>query len=108
MQEGRFQGRLMGSDGTSGLYLANVERIAHAFAIPYKRIDNDRSVKRILQECLMDNTPVLCEVMADPKQGVMPKSVSELMPDGTILSRPIQDMWPLLDRVELSMQMMNE
>ena len=37
----------------------------------------------------------------DPEQGFAPKVIAEKLPDGTIVSKPLEDMFPWLDREEL-------
>lgn len=44
--------------------------------------------------------PVFCEVVVDPAQNFAPKLSSRVLPDGRIVSPPIDDMFPFLDRAE--------
>ena len=44
--------------------------------------------------------PVLCEVIVDPGQNFEPKLSSKVLPDGKIVSPPIDDMFPFLSRDE--------
>jgi acetolactate synthase-1/2/3 large subunit len=37
----------------------------------------------------------------DPEQGFAPKVIAEKRPDGTIVSKPLEDMFPWLDPEEL-------
>jgi acetolactate synthase-1/2/3 large subunit len=45
--------------------------------------------------------PTLIEVMLDPAQGFEPRVRSKPLPDGTIVSPPLQDMYPFLSAEEL-------
>jgi acetolactate synthase-1/2/3 large subunit len=44
--------------------------------------------------------PVICEVILDSNQNFEPKLSSKVMSDGTIVSPPIDDMFPFLSREE--------
>ncbi len=44
--------------------------------------------------------PVVCEVMLQEDYIFAPKHSSEKLPDGKIISKPLEDMFPFLDRDE--------
>jgi acetolactate synthase-1/2/3 large subunit len=48
---------------------------------------------------------VVCEVMIDPLLQTAPKLSSEVKPDGSIVSKPLEDLWPFLDRQEFKNNM---
>jgi acetolactate synthase-1/2/3 large subunit len=45
--------------------------------------------------------PALCEVMMDPDQPQIPKSVNRRDEAGNIKQTPIEDSWPYLPREEI-------
>jgi acetolactate synthase-1/2/3 large subunit len=45
--------------------------------------------------------PTVCEVMLDPAQEFEPRLKSRQLPDGTMVSPALEDMYPFLDRAEL-------
>ena len=47
----------------------------------------------------MEGTAI-CEIMIDPEQFFAPKLSSKVLPDGKIVSPPMDDMFPFLDRDE--------
>jgi len=57
---------------------------------------------------LESNEPVLIEVMIDPFQPFHPRVMSEKREDGTLVSKPIEDMYPFLDRKLFKNQMIVE
>ncbi len=59
-----------------------------------------------LREVLSTPGPVVCEVMLDPAQGFEPRQSSRQLPDGRIVSAPLEDMFPFLDRDELAKNML--
>jgi acetolactate synthase-1/2/3 large subunit len=46
--------------------------------------------------------PALIEVMLDPQQEFEPRSRSKVLPDGTIVSPPLEDMYPFLSPEEMA------
>jgi acetolactate synthase-1/2/3 large subunit len=51
--------------------------------------------------------PALIEVMLDGKQEFEPRSRSKVLPDGTIVSPPLEDMYPFLSADELAANKFN-
>ena len=47
----------------------------------------------------------MCEIMVDTNQVFEPKSASKKLPDGTMVSAPLEDLKPFLDRKELEENM---
>ena len=77
-----------------------MEKISSAYGIPYVKIDSINDVGGKIENMLMTDGPVLCEVILDPEQNFEPKLSSKILPDGTIISPPIDDMFPFLSRDE--------
>ena len=44
--------------------------------------------------------PVLCALEVEPWLETAPRTSSYVKPDGSIVSRPLEDLWPFLDRKE--------
>jgi len=52
--------------------------------------------------------PVVCEVLLAPEQNFHPRVASEKKPDGRIISKPLEDMYPFLPRDEFADNMILE
>lgn len=100
-----FEGRLIGADKTSGVSFPNLERIAKAYGIHYVRIADNQETEDRIREVLAYPRAVVCEAMCDRNQEIMPAVSSYSRPDGVLVSRPIEDMYPFLDREELKREM---
>lgn len=100
MQRNHFKGRLVACDATSGLTLPNVLKQAEAYGIPAVRLEKQEDLVVKVREILAMPGPVVCEVMVDPDQTVGPRVSSVVKPDGQIVSRPLEDLWPFLNREE--------
>lgn len=98
-QTNLFGPPLVGVCDGNGLSFPDAERIAAAYGIPFMRVSDLSGVGPMLRFLEQDG-PVFCEVVVDPTQNFAPKLSSRVLPDGRIVSPPIDDMFPFLDRTE--------
>lgn len=99
-QTNLFNPPLVGVCDGNGISFPEFEKIAYAFNIPYVRVESESDISKIKAEVLDCDGPVFCEVIVDEKQNFEPKLSSRVLPDGTIVSPEIDDMFPFLDRDE--------
>jgi len=95
-----FQGRLVASDPSSGLTLPDIRRISDAYGIRSNRIANHAELEARIADALAADGPFISEVMVDPDEQTAPKVKSVLGPDGRMISKPLEDLAPFLDRKE--------
>jgi len=100
-QNNFFAGRLVGSDPASGVANPHFERLAGAYDISYTRIRNNAGLREGIGAVLQAEGPALCELDVAVDQGISPRVSSFRREDGTMESRPIEDMAPLLPRDEV-------
>lgn len=93
-----FHAPLIGVDTETGVSFPNFSRLADAFSIPYRKIDSTKTATTLLPDILNSQGPILAEIMIDPTQAFSPKVSTVRMPDGKLLSPPLDDMAPLLPR----------
>jgi len=105
MQRNHFQGRLVACDPSSGLSLPDLEKVAGAFGLPFLRIADEAGLEEGLARSLASPGPVVVEVLIDPSVTIGPRIQSAVQPDGSMRSRPLEDLSPLLDREELEANM---
>lgn len=98
--QNNFFRRLFGESPQSGVSFPDMVQIGNAFSIPSRRIDQADFTSSI-QEILAMPGPVLAEVILDPEQPFEPRVSSKQLPDGRIVSPPLEDMFPFLERDEL-------
>jgi len=103
-----FEGRYTGSDRKDGVYYPNISSVAEAFGLKTAKLDNENNLSGTLQRILDMPGPVLCEILMDPKQTLYPKLSSEVKPDGKIVSKPLEDLYPFLSRDEFRKNMIIE
>jgi acetolactate synthase-1/2/3 large subunit len=58
-----------------------------------------------LNQILAEPGPIICEVILDPNQLFEPRVSSKQLPDGKIITPPLEDMYPFLDREEFKENM---
>ena len=107
-QRSFFEGRFVGSEAGSGVVLPSFERLASAYNLPYLRLANNQELEAKLPEVFSTEGPVLVEVMLDPFEVLGPKAASKRLPDGSMVSAPLEDMAPFLPRDEFRENMLIE
>ena len=107
-QRAFFGGRFMGSEPGSGVKLPSFEKLAAAYGLPYFRLSNNQELDARLPEIFAVKGPALVEVMLDPFETLGPKAASKKLPDGSMVSAPLEDMAPFLPREEFRANMIIE
>jgi len=98
--QSRYFGRLAGADATSGVTLPPLPRLVQAFGLPYARVDSDRDLTGRVRELLDAPGPVVVEVMMPREEPRAPSLSSMRKADGSMVSKPLEDLWPFLPRDE--------
>jgi acetolactate synthase-1/2/3 large subunit len=103
--QGRYFGRLSGADGSSDLTLPGIGRLAAAYGLSSFRTASPRTARAVVRRVLAADGPAVCEVVVAPDEERMPRVQSMVQPDGSVVSKPLEDMWPYLDREEFLQNM---
>jgi acetolactate synthase-1/2/3 large subunit len=104
-QETYFENFYVASSTSSGVSIPDLRKIAEAYGLVYSRISVNEEVREGIRRTLSSDVPELIEVMVDPAKPLLPKLSSYIKPDGTMSSRPLEDLAPLLDREEFRRNM---
>ena len=97
--------RRVASDSGSGVTCPDIVKIAKAYGLKTERIMNNREIKQKIKEVLGYPGPVVCDIVMDPEQPLIPKLRGEKKADGSIVSKPLEDLYPFLDREEFKNNM---
>ncbi|HUN53780.1 MAG TPA: thiamine pyrophosphate-binding protein [Smithella sp.] len=100
MQRNHFHDHLVGCDQSSGLSLPDTLCVAKAYSLATAKLKSHKALRQNIRKILESPGPIVCEVMVDPDQPVAPRASSAVKPDGTIVSKPLEDLWPFLKRDE--------
>lgn len=105
-QRNYFQGHLVASDASSGLTLPSPLGVAAAYGIATARLDSHDRIRERVAALLAAPGPLVCEVKLDPDQPTLPRVTSYQRPDGSMATKPMEDMYPLLERAEFRTNML--
>lgn len=100
-----FEGRFIGTDSSSGVSFPDTAKIANAYGIKYFRVNESSELLAVLDQVLAYDGPAICEVICIRDQEIVPTVSSRKKSDGTMVSLPLEDMYPFLDRDEFLREM---
>ncbi len=100
-QRNFFNGRLTGCNVQSGVEVPDFVKVAKAFGLPAVRISKNKDVKAGIRRVLETPGPVVCEMDCTHDYTFAPKLSARKLPDGTMVSPSLEDMFPFLDREEM-------
>ncbi len=100
-----FESRFTACDPASGLTLPDLKKTAEASGIRYRRIQGQETLRNDILEVLSSEGPIVCDVAMAPDQFTQPKVSSKQQADGRMVTMPMEDLWPFLDRSEFNAAM---
>ena len=101
-QKNFFGEPLIGIGVDSGdLGFPSMEKLAWAYGFPYVAIHGNKELGEKVEETLAMDGPVICEVFVTLDQNFEPKSAAKRLPDGTLVSPPLEDLSPFLPDEEM-------
>jgi acetolactate synthase-1/2/3 large subunit len=99
-QDDFFGGRRVGSDPASGVSFPDITKIGAAYGFKTCQITSHNNLKEELIRFLNTDGPVICEVILTDDYKFLPKVSSKRLDDGRMVSAPLEDLAPFLDRDE--------
>ncbi len=100
-QQGYFGGDFIGCGEDSGLGFPDFKKLADAFGLNYFILKSHEDLNHSnFQKILNNPEPVLCEVLIQ-KFPFSPKAASKKLPNGKMVSKPLEDLAPFLPFEEL-------
>lgn len=99
-QDGFFGGHRVGSDPKSGVSFPNIIKLGEAYGFETCRITSHDNLEANIKDFLGRSGPVICEVMLTQDYKFLPKVSSKKLDDGRMVSAPLEDLAPFLDREE--------
>lgn len=100
-----FNGHEIGGGPKSGVSFPDFERLIPGFGLPFLRCARHADLTKSIQATLQSAGPAVCEIMLDEHQPFAPKLGAKTLPDGRIVSPPLEDLSPFLGREELARNM---
>lgn len=99
-QRNFFNGRMTGSGVDSGVSVPDFCEVGRAFGLKTKMIENPKTMEQEINDVLNEQGAILCEVMVEKEYAFLPKLSSKKLPNGTMISPTLEDMFPFLPREE--------
>ena len=90
-----------GMGGVQDLSFPDMEKIAHAYGFPFIRAHHNEELHDAVAKTLATAGPAICEIMVTLTQQFLPKSAAKRLPDGSIISPPLEDLAPYLPDEEM-------
>ncbi len=97
-QNNFFNNFRVGSDINSGVSFPDMQAIAKAYGFKSFKFESQQTLADDLQDILNLNEAYICEIILNPNERMEPKLSSKLKSNGTLISKPLEDMFPFLDR----------
>lgn len=108
MQRNACNGFLVASDPSSGLTLPDLCAVAGAYGIRHVRAATPAELAPAIAATLAGDDPALCCIRISPAHVASPKVQAMKLPDGSMVSKPLEDMWPYLPAEEVAANMIAE
>ncbi|MGR6655748.1 thiamine pyrophosphate-binding protein [Pseudomonas mosselii] len=104
-QRNYFEGRYVGTGPEAGLWMPDLEELARAYHLPFKRISDAVELDQGLAEAMQMPRPMILEVLLMKDEALSPKVAAIPQADGSMTSMPLEDMSPLLPLAVLEDEM---
>ncbi len=100
-----FGSPLLGCDERTGLTIPDLCKVAESYGLSSARICSQAHLREQVRKVLDTPGPVVCDVYVIPDEVRGPRLSSVQRPDGSMVSKPLEDLWPFLDRDEFHANM---
>ena len=100
-QRNFFEGNYVASNNESKLYLPDIVAVAKAYGLKTFKLDAISEIEETIKNVLNTEGTVLCEVKVSPTQITSPRVQAMKLPNGNMISKPLEDMWPYLPEDEV-------
>lgn len=99
-QKNYFEERYIGEGPRSGVSIPDTLKICAAYGLPAVRVSDVAELDSAIQTALDHAGPYVVEIVMPPEQPIIPTVSSRVNHDGSMSSRPLEDMAPFLSREE--------
>lgn len=105
-QKNFFKSDTIGCDEESGVGFPNFFELAKVFGFETHKISSPKEVDEMVLKTSSPKGPTFVEVVLDTNYIFAPKLSSEKKPDGRMVSKPLEDLFPFLEREEFKSNML--
>jgi acetolactate synthase I/II/III large subunit len=90
----------IGCDRATGLTIPDLSKVAPSYGLASAVIEDQSGLEAAVRRVLDTPGPVVCDVRVIPDETRAPRLSSVQRADGSFVSKPLEDLWPFLDRRE--------
>ena len=87
------------------LSFPSMEKLAAAYGYPYAAARHNGELAAAIEQTLALEGPAICEIYVTTDQNFEPKAAAKRLPDGTMVSPPLEDLAPFLPEEEMNAMM---
>jgi acetolactate synthase-1/2/3 large subunit len=111
-QTNYFGGPNIGCSPETGVSIPDYRKVARAYGLKTAVIEGQGEgkldLRAAVRKVLRSRGPVVCDVHVVPDEIRAPRVTSIQRADGSFVSKPLEDLWPFLDREEFAQNMIVE
>ncbi len=111
-QTNYFGGPNIGCSPETGVSIPDYRKVARAYGLKTAVIEGQgedpSDLRAAVRKVLRSRGPVVCDVHIIPDEIRAPRVTSIQRADGSFVSKPLEDLWPFLDRDEFAQNMIVE
>lgn len=101
-----FEKKFIGESPISGVSIPDMKKLAEIYGFKVFQIKTNQEAQKKIDSILLEKGPVFCELMLDPFEEIGPKVATYKKEDGTMISKPLEDLAPFLSRDEFKNNML--
>ena len=105
IQREYFGGRYIGTDNETLYGSPDLVKIGKIYGFETFEIKKPQKLKKQIREVLKSEGPAICEIQVDENPELIPRIVLNVNTEGKWEARPLEDMYPFLDRKTLKENM---
>jgi acetolactate synthase-1/2/3 large subunit len=105
-QAAYFGRALIGADARTGITVPDLRAVGAGFGIDTFLIEDQADLRADVRRVLDMKGPVVCDVRVLPDEMRAPRLQSYQRPDGSFVSKPLEDLYPFLPREEFLANML--
>src|SRR6202789_234781 len=99
-QKAYFGTEQIGAGAATGLTIPDLTKVANSYGIPAVIIHDQTNLREEVRKILAMPGPVVIDVRVIPDEVRAPRLQSYQRPDGSFVSKPLEDLFPFLSREE--------
>lgn len=99
-QRNNFNPPMVGVSSDNGISFPDLSKLIPAYGMKYYKVMSIDDMEKVVPQFLESDGPALLEAFVDCEQNFEPKLSSKQLPDGTMVSPTLDDMFPFLPEEE--------